>query len=104
MKRHRKKRTESKELKRLRFKKSLVIIAMIIITLLSISGEAVAVIHQIKLQTERFGAVMQFAYIWNLYDLFSLTLLGLAGNLPLLVKLDDLNEQIEREINLKRGY
>ena len=58
----------------------------------------------LKLQTERFGAVMQFAYIWNLYDLFSLTLLGLAGNLPLLVKLDDLNEQIEREIFLKRGY
>lgn len=63
----------------------------------------VADIHQIKLQTERFGAVMQFAYIWNLYDLFSLTLLGLAGNLPLLVKLDDLNEQIEREIFLERG-
>lgn len=75
-----------------------------IITLLSLSGEAVAVIHQIKIQTEIFGAVMQFAYIWNLYDLFSLTLLGLAGNLPLLVKLDDLNEQIEREIFLKRGY
>jgi hypothetical protein len=101
MKRHRKKRTESKELKSLRFKKTLIII---VITLLSLSGEAVAVIHQIKLQTERFGAVMQFAYIWNLYDLFSLTLLGLAGNLPLLVKLDDLNEQIEREIFLKRGY
>ena len=47
---------------------------------------------------------MQFSYIWNLYDLFSLTLLGLAGNLPLLVKLDDLNEQIEREIFLERGY
>ena len=104
MKRHRKKRTESKELKSLRFKKTLIIIAIIVITLLSLSGEAVAVIHQIKLQTERFGAVMQFAYIWNLYDLFSLTLLGLAGNLPLLVKLDDLNEQIEREIFLKRGY
>ena len=104
MKRHKKRQTKSKELKSLRFKKSLVIIAMIIITLLSLSGEAVAVIHQIKLQTERFGAVMQFAYIWNLYDLFSLTLLGLAGNLPLLVKLDDLNEQIKREINLERGY
>lgn len=103
MKRHRKKRTESKELKSLKFKKWLVIIAMIVITLLSLSGEAVAVIHQIKIQTERFGAVMRFAYIWNLYDLFSLTLLGLAGNLPLLVKLDDLNEQIEREIFLKRG-
>lgn len=104
MKRHRKKRTESKELKSLKFKKTLIIIAMIVITLLSLSGEAVAVIHQIKLQTERFGAVMQFAYIWNLYDLFSLTLLGLAGNLPLLVKIDDLNEQIEREIFLERGY
>lgn len=104
MKRHRKKRTESKELKILKFKKSLIIIAIIVITLLSLSGEAVAVIHQIKLQTERFGAVMQFAYIWNLYDLFSLTLLGLVGNLPLLVKLDDLNEQIEREIFLKRRY
>lgn len=103
MKRHRKKRTESKELKILKFKKLLIIIAMIVITLLSLSGEAVAVIHQIKLQTERFGAVMQFAYIWNLYDLFSLTLLGLTGNLPLLVKLDDLNEQIKREIFLKRG-
>lgn len=101
---NRKKRTESKELKSLRFKKSLVIIAMIVITLLSLSGEVVAVIHQIKIQTERFGAVLQFAYIWNLYDLFSLTLLGLAGNLPLLVKLDDLNEQIEREIFLERGY
>ena len=104
MKRHRKKRTESKELKSLKFKKWIIIIAMIAITLLSLSGEAVSVIHQIKIQTERFGAVMQFAYIWNLYDLFSLTLLGLAGNLPLLVKLDDLNEQIEREIFLKRGY
>lgn len=104
MKRHRKKRTESKELKSLKFKKSLIIIAIIVITLLSLSGEAVAVIHQIKIQTERFGAVIQFAYIWNLYDLFSLTLLGLAGNLPLLVKLDDLNEQIKREIFLKRGY
>lgn len=103
MKRHRKKQTESKELKSLRFKRSLIIVAMIVITLLSLSGEAVAAIHQIKLQTERFGAVMQFAYIWNLYDLFSLTLLGLAGNLPLLVKLDDLNEQIEREIFLERG-
>lgn len=104
MKRHRKKQTESKELKRLRFERSLVIVAMIVITLLSLSGEAVAVIHQIKLQTERFGAVMQFAYIWNLYDLFSLTLLGLAGNLPLWVKLGYLDEQIEREINLERGY
>lgn len=91
-------------MKILKFKKSLIIIAIIVITLLSLSGEAVAVIHQIKLQTERFGAVMQFAYIWNLYDLFSLTLLGLVGNLPLLVKLDDLNEQIEREIFLKRRY
>lgn len=98
MKRHRKKRTESKELKSLRFKRSLVIIAMIVITLLSLSGEAVAVIHQIKIQTERFRGCNAVAYIWNLYDLFSLTLLGLAGNLPLLVKLDDLNEQIEREI------
>lgn len=86
----------------MKVKKLFIIIAMVIITVLSLSGVVVAVVYQIYLQMQKFGAVINEVHIWNLCDLFALTVFGLLGDFALLIKLEEINEKIKWEEQKKR--
>lgn len=80
----------------MKVKKVFIIIAMIIITVLSLSGVIVAIVYQFYLQMQKFGAVITRVHIWNLCDLFALAVFGLIGDIPLLIKLEEVNKKIRR--------
>nr|DAQ49173.1 MAG TPA: hypothetical protein [Caudoviricetes sp.] len=86
----------------MKVKKLFIIIAMVIITVLSLSGVVVAIVYQIYLQMQKFGAVINEVHIWNLCDLFALTVFGLLGDFALLIKLEEINEKIKWEEQKKR--
>lgn len=81
----------------MRVKRVMIIISIIAVVLLSLSGVIVSVVVQIQLQMEKFGVVFKHAHIWNLYDLFPLSLIGLMGIIPLWVKLEKIDRKIEME-------
>lgn len=85
----------------MRVKRVMIIISIIAVVLLSLSGVIVSIVAQIKLQMEKFGVVLEHAHIWNLYDLFLLSLIGLIGVIPLWVKLEEIDWEIEMEMRRK---
>lgn len=86
----------------MKVKKLFIIIAMVIITVLSLSGVVVAVVYQIYLQMQKFRAVINEVHIWNLCDLFALTVFGLLGDFALLIKLDEIDKKIKWQEQKKR--
>ena len=78
----------------MKVKKVIIIIAMVIITILSLSGAVGAIVYQFYLQMQKFGAVIIGVHIWNLCDLFALAVFGLIGDIPLLIKLEEVNKKI----------
>lgn len=86
----------------MKVKKVFIIIAMVIITVLSLSGVVVAIVYQFYLQMQKFGAVIDEAHIWNLCDLFALSVFGLIGDIPLLIKLEEINEKIKWQEQKRR--